>query len=625
MKKKLIYSLSLLAVILFIMCTDFITEDVYAASYSIKINVTSKEYGAKKGTDSTKAIQKALDVAASKGTKKKPALVKIPKGTYYISAPLSIGSNTTLQLDKKTVIKKTGKQIPLYMLRTKLGTKGGYKDTENITVTGGCWDAEYKKYNQNWSGTQFFFVHTTNLRIKNVELKNNFGTHLIELGGVNKCTITGCKFHGFQMGPEGKIKEAIQLDVNHDDEMMSSAGVFDDTSCNNITIKNNEFYDYPRAIGSHLAVDGIFHQHIVIADNNMHDLSNSAIYGYNYQDCTITGNTIKNAVSGIVIRNNDTGGKGSYISRLSGIPATKINNNDYKINISDNTICLSKVNSLSVDSKENGDSIQKSKGIYIAGGDDKPMGNITIKGNEITADTVGIHLNDVFDINIADNRITRNASAYNAEATKYTEEGIMLENAKGNISNITILTDNKNPYNNGIGMNNSDISIDNYKISAVINKGISVISGSKLVLSNSDISGSTTDYGLFVSGSSKASVSNTAIYNNSKSGVYANASELNCSNCQIKNNTKSGFTLQDSKVELTGNDIIGNLQRSITVTGGCKGTISGNTFMSPDVSNELYLSGSNSFSSSLTQINKKTIQKNGGSYTDLLGNCFKCN
>lgn len=594
------------------------TKNAYAAKYSIKINVTSKEYGAKAGTDCTKAIQKALDTAAAKGTNKKPAYVSIPKGTYYISKPLVIGSNTILALNKNTVMKKTGNPIPLYMLMTKTGTKGGYKETENITISGGKWDTEYKKYNENWSGTTFFLVHSTNLIIKNVEFCNNFGTHFIEMGGINKATISGCKFHGFKYSPENKTKEAIQLDVNHDSDMMSGAGVFDDTSCNNITIKKCEFYDYPRAIGSHLAVDGVYHDKITIIDNKFHDIEKEPIYGYNYVNCTIKNNTFENIGQGIVLRNNDTGSKGSYIDRLPGVKATTVKNNDYNIVISNNTIKLNK------NTTSSSSDFSKTKGIYISGGEGKPIKNVTIEDNVITSDTVGIHFNHIKEAKLNNNTINRNSSAYSTDSTSYTEEGIMLEDSEATVNSNMISNSSSSVYDNAIGVHSgSKLTIIDSKINGAAKKGISINGASSAEINNVTIDGCSNDYGLFVSSDAKVTVKNSEIKNSGKSGIYSEDSSLTCTNCKISSNEKSALTIKGSKVEISQNNMYGNKQRSITIMGGCSGSIKNNTFRSPNVSNELYFSGSNSFSPSVNAVNKKTISSYGGKYVDSCGNSFE--
>ena len=183
---------------------------VNAASYAVKIDVTAKKYGAKKNKDSFKAIQTALNDAAKKGKAGKPTLVKIPKGTYYISKTLSIGSNTVLELNKDTVIKKKKGSDVFYMLRSAQGTKGKYNDVKNVTVKGGTWDAEFKKVNDVSGGYLFFFSHVSGLNIEDVTIRNNFGTHLIEMGGVKDVKIEGCKLYGFKAASKDTEKKRFR-------------------------------------------------------------------------------------------------------------------------------------------------------------------------------------------------------------------------------------------------------------------------------------------------------------------------------------------------------------------------------------------------------------------------------
>ena len=73
--------------------------------FAVTVNV--RKYGARNKKDSTKAFQKALDVAANKGSSKKKGRVIVPAGTYYITGTLLIRSNVYIKCDKKAkIIKK---------------------------------------------------------------------------------------------------------------------------------------------------------------------------------------------------------------------------------------------------------------------------------------------------------------------------------------------------------------------------------------------------------------------------------------------------------------------------------------------------------------------------------------
>ena len=50
-------------------------------------------------------------------------------------------------------------------------------------------------------------------------------------------------------------------------EILPMGGPFDDTPCKNVTIENNEVYNYPRAVGSHTYVKEIYQDNIVIKNN----------------------------------------------------------------------------------------------------------------------------------------------------------------------------------------------------------------------------------------------------------------------------------------------------------------------------------------------------------------------
>ncbi|MBP5160330.1 MAG: right-handed parallel beta-helix repeat-containing protein, partial [Lachnospiraceae bacterium] len=302
------------------LCLCLATPALKAQAKTINV----KKYGAKAGTDSTEAIQKALDEAAKTGTAKKPTVVKIPKGTFLINKTLYIGSNTTLKLTKKTVIKKTEKFGLLNMLSTRPGTKGGYDDSSNITVNGGVWDGEFKLFTSTSGGSIFFFAHATNVKITGAEIRNNFGTHLVELGGVKDCTISDCKLHGFKAKGKDVEKEAIQLDITHDENILPHGEPFDDTPCRNLTVRNCEIYDYPRAIGSHMAVEGIVHIGLNVENCDLHDLKAAAVYTFATEEVKVSGCTIKNAQIGISFRTGTIGDSSIILKRNKGVAAMNV-------------------------------------------------------------------------------------------------------------------------------------------------------------------------------------------------------------------------------------------------------------------------------------------------------------
>ena len=440
MKKRtircILTGITLFAAVLGIVFSFSGNVDSFAASYARKITVKLTD-----GQDATAAIQNALDEAEKAGTKKKQALVSIPAGTYYISRTLSIGSNTCLSLDKNTVIRKNPnpKDPILYMLRSKQGTKGGYSDTTKITVTGGTWDAEYIPYTEKSGGSLFFFAHTNNLKITNVTLCHNYGTHLIEMGGVKKCTIKNCTLYGFKAPDEDTDKEAIQLDLCHSDSILPAGGPFDATPCTDITVTGCEIYDYPRAIGTHMMVDKIYHDKLSITKNNFHDISAAVIYGYNYTNVTIKNNTMNEVGSGVQIK-SDSDVKKTKLERNDGVKAMSVSKGKFNIKITGNTINL-----LKKEDKGGG------YGIFMYGSTENPMKGVTISGNEFLCNAAGIYLRYIDDATIDNNTVDRHVGAIAVEDTSFTEDAIKLLSCSGAvIDSNKFSTIHEEKYENGI-------------------------------------------------------------------------------------------------------------------------------------------------------------------------------
>jgi len=141
--------------------------------------------------DITSTIQRALDSG-------QPAL-HLPAGTYTVDRPLKIHSNTTLALDKDAcliagdgALSKRGD-----FLLTNADTEAG---SENITVTGGVWDGNYRAnpksdlFDENGcSGALLNFVNVRNLTLRGLRLQNSAG-YFIRLARLNHFTVEDIQF-----------------------------------------------------------------------------------------------------------------------------------------------------------------------------------------------------------------------------------------------------------------------------------------------------------------------------------------------------------------------------------------------------------------------------------------------
>lgn len=533
-------------------------EETAIEKFSKRINVTSKKYGAKKGKDCTRAIQKALDDAAKKAKNKKRSLVTIPAGTYYISKPLQINSNVYLQCNKKTFIKKKTKKMS-YMLRSKMKKKGKYDAVRNITVDGGTWDARYFKVKSHSGGSLFYFVHGQNLEFKNFTLKNCYGSHLLEIGGVKNVVVTGCKMYGFK-GPKNVEKEAIQLDIPHNSTVMPNGQPFDDTPCANVLVENNEIHHYPRAVGTHTSVQGIYCNNITIKNNNFYDLSASAVYAYNYINVTVTNNIMNNVGDGVVLRSFTSGVEYTYQKRNKGIKAMKLKNNNYNLLVDGNTI-----KTVNKDVKK----IDRMWGIFVYGTGKLPINNCVIQNNNIKSSSSAIFIKYTNNSLIANNQIKRlNNTGSNKD---FVVDAIKLQYAKNNeIKSNVIYNNNGYRYEYGVGLRDDckNAKIITNRIESVKITGIGVFFDS-----SADIIGNTIDkakqHGISINSKSSSNIKgNNAIKSCGGHGVVAtNQSNMNVMGNEMSDNGISGITLQGGSAgDLSNNTLYRNGKMGISIS-----------------------------------------------------------
>lgn len=553
--------------------------------FKVTYNVKKKPFGARSGKDATAAIQKALDKAGKKGTAKRRAKVYIPAGTYYISNTLTVYSNTYLQCDKNTkIIKKVkkGKRM-LYMLSStkyKVKAKKGYNNLKNVTVDGGIWDARFIKFNKVSGGSVFFFAHADNINVTNLTLRNNYGTHLLEIGGVSNMTVSNSKFYGFKRSSDGDDKEAIQIDVCHNYEILPMGGPYDDTPCKNITIENNEVYNYPRAVGSHTYIKGIYPDNIVIRNNNFHDLSNNAVYAYNYKNLIVTGNTFTNVEAAVVFKTLAVEAKQTARNRNKGVKAMPLPGRNFNLNITDNVI---KTTNKPVAS----DTTQF--GIFVFGTPELPISGCTVSGNTINSASSGMYFRYVNDSTVSNNKTYRlNNTKYGkfvVDAYKFltcsncTISGNIADNSSGNM------------YENGLAFREKckDIVVDSNCIIRAEKHGVGVY-GSTAVIKGNDISGAG-QHGIAIVDGSGASISGNTISGGSFNGITvtdsSNASSID--NNRIIGNGATGLSIQNKSAtgRVIGNELTANNGKAIAINTSTAADVSNNTMWSVNCDWEL--------------------------------------
>ncbi len=209
--------------------------------------------------DDTKAIQNALNLANKTS---KTITITIPKGTYYISSPLHVYSNTNLVLTSQTKIVANPKihkaGTSLYVGQSGSNRSGGYAQAKNITISGGIWDGDFGKKGD--SGVMRF-NHCKNIVVKNLVIQNYTGKHAILFAGVYNGTIQNCTFQNHITTIPGttmygaSVKSFETAEAIHTDTTSlageSVAVPIDNTVCNKILIKGCTFKNVYAGIGHH--------------------------------------------------------------------------------------------------------------------------------------------------------------------------------------------------------------------------------------------------------------------------------------------------------------------------------------------------------------------------------------
>ncbi len=292
-------------------------------------------------TSDKDAIQAALD-KAGEGHK---IVVTVYGGLYYIGSTLCIQSNTTIQMDSASTIRRS--KVTVNMLKVtdaahKTTPYYGYTLGHDITITGGTWDGgDISK--TTVEKNLIYIGHSQNVTVSNTTIKNCYGTHALEFAGVINSTIKKCTFTGFRYAPDRFTAEAVQLDICDtgisDGSQWTPGYTMDGTTCKNITLSNNTFIDYPRGIGCHhVYSDGRNkngansgpYENITISKNKFkrssaatQSLCSSGIFIMGAKNITISGNTVDKYAYGI------------WVKRSSGIT---VKNNKLKYNSNANII-----------------------------------------------------------------------------------------------------------------------------------------------------------------------------------------------------------------------------------------------------------------------------------------------
>lgn len=238
-------------------------------------------------------IQTAINAAKAAGK----SIVLIPDGTYLINTAIKVPSNITIIMGKNTILKRNA-DINNIMINDADGIAGGYTANENITIIGGVFDANKAAYATVC--TSLAFGHSNRIKVIGTKFINNYDWHMIELNAVQNAIVEKCYFKDY--GTETTGSEMLQLDLMLGTEQFPWFGPYDNTACDNITIQDCLFENGKKAIGSHSAVDNIFHNNIKILRNTFKSCilsSYRAISALNYNNLIVKDNYFENCSGGV--------------------------------------------------------------------------------------------------------------------------------------------------------------------------------------------------------------------------------------------------------------------------------------------------------------------------------------
>lgn len=359
--------------------------------------------------DDTAGIQELLDLAiVDSGVR-----IVFPAGQYTIKGDLRMRQGTFIDAQLGAVFTK--KHNGAFMLNLETSDNmTGYDGNGDITINGGVWDANFPAYT---GGTSFIIGHASNVLFSNMTMLNHSGGHAVEFNASQNVFVTGCKFFGFDdEGGTRTYSEAIQLDLDKPGGAFPWGGNAEDhTPCRNIWIDKNEFGPsetlggWGRAVGTHSATAGKYHEFIFITNNVVHDCNHWAFRAYSWRDVQITGNLIFNCGGGISIDPNAIDGtdnldvNGNAQSTANTVERVLIANNlikgggDYGSGMSITGESSKHLYNISIQNNLFED-CNSAYMLYIAQADE-----VTVNGNTFKGGKVGLKCSETFMIEVNGN------------------------------------------------------------------------------------------------------------------------------------------------------------------------------------------------------------------------------
>ena len=445
-----------------------------------------------------------------------------------------------------------------------------------------------------------------------MHVKNNENGHHMEIGGAADVTIEGCTFTGYT---GYRKKEAIQLDCMNNSRVFAGYAPFDDTSCENVVIKNNLFSGICRGLGSHSATLGIYYTDILIEGNVFENLDDVAMIMYNYKNCTITNNTITNCASGIDFKAMSSLPNNNFnppVVKSMEDSSRRIHTEEAVDGFEDDANSVISSNTISVSGD---DEYGITSGIRLTGYEVKDNGvipdyNFRVAGvkiveNRIESNGTTIALNDAENCSIESNILVTKQDGVN-----YKDKNGLTLNDCDNIK----ITDN---YISGSARNGASVTdssgntLENNTIENVGMNGINIYNGSENNIASSNSVNSAKKHGIAVAANSSAVIKSNSISKAGDTGILIyNGSKGECSGNKVKIAVGHGIVFsKNASGKAASNTVSGAGKHGVLVTDHCGSVALSSNKISNSKQNGICVSN---YSSSVS-VNSNSISGSGKS------------
>lgn len=289
-----------------------------AATYT----VTDARFGANGSDteDDSYAIQNALNMA--KGAAERTEVV-VPAGTYLVSFPLGIYSNTKLTLAEGAAIKRTvGSTIKVMLYGRHLNadgsecprdaacSHGGHSQIKGVEITGGVWDGGMDT--ESVTGA-FALLHGEDIKVRNVTFRH-FTEHIVNFSASKDVVVEDCIFEDalrftgtssefwsyYDVGDTNRFNsiEAVHLDVANEEGEAATYPI-DNTPCENVTVARCVFRGVFAGAGNHHSIPGVRQNGFAVDSCSFTGLVSYAVHAHGFTNCVVKSSRA-DACAGIV-------------------------------------------------------------------------------------------------------------------------------------------------------------------------------------------------------------------------------------------------------------------------------------------------------------------------------------